>query len=398
MTLSQVIQAKNLVSTYPNRGLSLSAGQGVYLISENGEPYLDYCSNFGVNLLGYGVEEINQAIKNQVDKLLNCHSSFANDTRAQATQLLLRKINQAGLTNLKRVMWSNYGAEAVDAALKFALVATGRDRLLAPRNDYHGKTLAALATTSSNSGQYQKPFAKFLLSTDYFAYNDLDSLAQIISDKHAALIIEPIQAEGGIIVPDENYLTQLSQLCRQHGVLLIIDEIQTGLGRNGRFLNVEKYIPQGFQCDMLLLGKGLGGGLPVSAVLTTEELNQKIPKGTHTSTTGGNPLSLAGVTAFLNYLFQQNIIEQSQEVSHYFFQTMRQLQTKFPDKILEIKGEGFMLGLRVSQPPIEVLKQLQAHKILALPCNQDTVRFLPPLVIQKEHVDELEAALSKIFS
>ncbi len=400
MTITDIIQSKNIVSTFPNRGLSLVSGKGVYLYDEKGEEYLDMGSNFGVNLLGYGSSRVTESIKQQVDILINCHGSFGNPQRSQATKKLLEQIKQTGLVGFSRVLWANYGTEAVDAAIKFALITTGRSRLLSPKNDYHGKTLAVLSVTSSNEGKYQKPFQKFLLPTDYFEFGNIDSLKKIISDQHAALIIEPIQAEGGIIVPPENYLPQVSQLCKEYGVLLIIDEIQTGLGRNGRFLNVQKYVPEGFDCDMILFGKGLGGGLPVSAVIIKEELNARIPKGVHTSTTGGNPLSMAGVVAFLDELQKSQIIEKSRAISEYFFEQLRNLQVKLNKKIVNIKGEGFMIGVQLSETidPVDILKELQQHKIIALPCSKDTVRFLPPLIIQKEHVDKVCQALEVILN
>jgi len=400
MTITDIIQSKNVVSTFPNRGLSLASGNGVYLYDEKGEEYLDMGSNFGVNLLGYGPSPVTEGIKKQVDILINCHGSFGNPQRSQATKKLLEQVEKVGLTGFNRILWANYGAEAVDAAIKFALIATGRNRLLSPRNDYHGKTLAVLSVTSSNEGKYQKPFQKFLLSTDYFEFGNIESLKKTISNQHAALIIEPIQAEGGIILPPEDYLVQVSELCKEYGVLLIIDEIQTGLGRNGRFLNVQKYVPGGFDCDMILFGKGLGGGLPVSAVVIKEELNAKIPKGVHTSTTGGNPLSMTGVVAFLDELEKSQIIDKSRVISKYFFEQLRNLQTKLNDKIVDIRGEGFMIGVQLLETidPMDILKKLQRRKIIALPCSKDTIRFLPPLIIQKEHVDKVCQTLEVILS
>ncbi len=397
MTIAEALQNKFIANTYPNRGLAFVQGEDVYLITEEGSKYLDFGSNFGVNLLGYDIFEIKNKIKAQVDLLMNCHGSFASDPRSQASKKLVSMMSDFGFGNLSKVLWANYGAEAVDAALKIALMATGRGKIIAPQNDYHGKTIGALSATTSNHSKYQKPFAKFLLPTDYFEYGNYESLEKIISTEHAALIIEPIQAEGGVIVPPEEFFPKVSELCKKYGVLLIVDEIQTGLGRNGRFLNIEKYIDGNFHCDLLLLGKGLGGGLPVSSVLISEELNSKINKGVHTSTTGGNPLSMAGVLAFLEYIKQHKIIQNSQKVSQYWFNEMNHLKLRFPELIFDVRGQGMMMGVEIKMPPMEILKELQKQQIIALPCNVNSIRFLPPLIIQTGHVDQLIKTLETIF-
>jgi acetylornithine/LysW-gamma-L-lysine aminotransferase len=362
-------------------------GRDCYLLDESGEKYLDMMSNYGVNLLGYGNSEINQKIFTQLGKLPILHSSFSNDVRANSSQKIIKKVKQVGLNSLSRVYWGNSGAEAVEAAVKFALLASGKEKILAAKNGYHGKTLGALACTSSGDFKYQKSFQKQLAIVDFFEFGNIESVKSVLTEDVGAVIIEPIQGEGGVIVPPPDFLPALSKLCQEKGVLLIIDEIQTGLGRTWNFLNVEKYVEEGFSCDILCLAKGLGGGLPVSATLVSEAVNSQIPKTIHTSTFGGNPLSLAGVEAFLDYLDNNQIIEKSLNNSGYILGELDRLKQKYTSLIKEVRGEGFMIGVELSIPAGEVIKELQEKKILVGPAGSNTVRLLPPITISKEDLD-----------
>jgi acetylornithine/LysW-gamma-L-lysine aminotransferase len=399
--ISQVIQQKNLVSTYPNRGLTFVEGQGAYLIDSKGEKYLDMMSNFGVNILGYSHPKIVEALKTQVSKIMNIHSSFANDARANATQKLISKMSKLGLKNLKRVYWSNSGAETVEAGIKFAILKTGRSKFLVPKNDYHGKTMGALSFSTSNGGKYQKGFEGLFLETDFFEFGNLEDFkTKIESDEYAGVVLEPIQGEGGIIIPEENFLTQVSKLCKEKGVLLLVDEVQTGVGRTGSFLNVEKYVESGFECDILCLSKALGGGMPVGATIVSEEVNQAIPKGVHTSTFGGNPLSLAGVLATLEIFDEPETLQKINQISKYLEEKLRDLQGNYSEQILKIRIEGLMVAIDLEEKidALDFMKKMQAEKVLTAPTTGNAVRLLPPMVISESDVDFFVSAFEKVLS
>lgn len=385
-------------SLYPNRGLTFNKGEGSYLITETGEKYLDCISgSFGVSVLGHSNSEVMSFLHKQIDKLMTLHSSFANEGRAIASKMLIGKIKKDGFISLKKVFWSNSGTEANEAALKFAVLATGKTRFISANNSYHGKTLGSLSVNSAGDGKYQKPFKKLLAKVDYVKYGDIDELTSKLTSEHAAFILEPIQGEGGVIVPESTYLSIVSKLCKSKGVILILDEIQTGVGRTGGFLNSTQYVKSGVHPDIICLGKGLAGGVPVGATIITAEIDSHLKKGIHTSTFGGNPLVMAGVVGTLTYFENHpEIYEQTEENGNYFIQALKKMQKDFPKIITEISGQGLMIGVEITVDPATVLKKLQMAKIIAAPTSTNRIRFLPPLVITKKEIDFVLDELGKI--
>ncbi len=240
----QFLQQKYVVNTYVNRGVTFVKGEGIYLYDENGQKYLDMMSNYGVNIFGHVHKEITEKIIDQLKTLTTLHGSFNNDKRAEASELLIKRSG----TSYQSVYWSNSGAEANEAALKFALLATGKKKIITCENSYHGKTLGALSVTAGD--KYRKPFLPLLWEIVFIKYNDLSALEKTIDKNTAAFIVEPIQGEGGIYVPDKNYLTKVREICNKHGVLLIVDEIQTGMGRTGSLLAIQK---NNIEADILTL-------------------------------------------------------------------------------------------------------------------------------------------------
>ncbi|PIZ66149.1 aspartate aminotransferase family protein [Candidatus Roizmanbacteria bacterium CG_4_9_14_0_2_um_filter_39_13] len=393
-----LIQKQFLASTYPSRGLTIVRGEGAYLIDDKGERYLDMLGgSYGVGILGYGIPEIIKSIQLQVETLIPLHSSFINDKRSQATLHLIKRIKNSGFKSLQRVFWSNSGTEAVEAALKFAVLATGKTRIIAAKNGYHGKTLGSLAVNNSGNGKYQKPFKKMLTAVDTVEFGDITFLEKTISSKHAAVILEPIQGEGGVIIPPIDYFPLVSELCRRYGVLLIIDEIQTGVGRTGTFLNSEQYIASGFSPDIICMGKGLGYGLPVGATIITNQINEALSSGIHTNTFGGNPLSMAAVDATLTYFDDHPELLDNVKISSTLFEKkLLKLQKEYPLIITEISSAGFMIGIELAVDPIEVLKALQEQKIIAAPTSVNRIRLLPPLLVTDEELERVVLTLNKI--
>lgn len=377
------LQQKYMVNTYPNRNLNLIKGEGMFLINESGQKYLDLMSNYGVSIFGHNHPTLTASLQDQLSKVVTLHGSFANDMRAEASEALVKRCG----SEYAQVYLANSGAEAVEAALKFAVLTTGKKKFLVGKNGYHGKTLGALSATTGE--KYKSPFFPLLWEFVPIPFNDTKSLEQAIDDTVAGFIIEPIQGEGGINLPSPEYLNKVSEICKNKNILLIIDEIQTGSGRTGKFLASE-----GIPADILCLGKGLAGGIPVGATLVNKKVSSSIPRGIHTSTFGGNPLACAGILSILN-LLDDNRLTHVQKIGEYFLQQLNKLKSQ---TITNIRGTGLMLGLEVN-PEIrnKILQLLQKDFILAIPAGENVVRFLPPYIIEKEHIDTLTEKLSKIL-
>jgi len=382
------IQQRHLVPTYSNRGLTIVRGKGVYLYDQAGKKYLDLMSNIGVNVLGHSHPFLLSRLQSQLKKLTNLHASFASDTRSETLQKLLTFLP----ANLKRVYFSSTGTETIEAAIKFASLATGRFKFLAASNGYHGKTLGSLALTSSSDGKYQKPFKKILSKFGLVKYGDIDDLKKKLEPNIAAVVLEPIQGEGGIIVPPDGYLKEVEKLCHQNNTLFILDEIQSGVGRTGTFLACEK---EGVEPDILCLSKGLGGGMPIGVTVVSEKIAAKIPRGAHTSTFGGNPLACCGCLATLDYFDKSDLLNHVQKTGDYLINQLRKLKSS---KIREVRGRGLMVGLQLKIKATPILKKLQDEGVIAAPSVEDTIRFLPPLVIKKKEIDLALSKLKKVLN
>ena len=378
------LQQKFVVNTYVNRGLTVVRGEGVYLYDEKGSKYLDLMSNYGVNILGHSPSLITKHLSDQLGKLTVLHGSFASDTRAEAAFQLIKKCGG----QLSQVYFSNSGAEAVEAALKFAVLATGKKKFISASHGYHGKTLGALSATYGD--KYKKMFSPLLWDFEFIEHGNTESLEKAIGPEVAAFIVEPIQGEGGIYTPPADYLQKVREMCDKHNILLILDEIQTGCGRTGTFLASQK---SKIHYDIVCMGKGLAGGLPVGATLVSKEIAIKIPKQIHTSTFGGNPLACAGIVATLELLSEVMMVH-VQEMGTYF---MNQLKTINSTLITEVRGQGLMIGLEMKDKRSEMLKELQINHILTIPAGENVVRFLPPFIIQKKHIDEAITVLNTIL-
>ncbi len=370
-----------LVTSYPNRGVTFIEGKGVYLIEKNGQKYLDFGSNYGVSIFGYQHPAITGALVKQLAKITNIHGSFGSDVRDEAARLLVNRCNG----KLSRVFFSSSGSEAIEAALKFTKLATGKTHFVAMEGGYHGKTLGGLSATGSL--KYRQQFEPLLWSFVHIPFGDKDALSKSVNKDTAAVILEPVQGEGGVILPPKGYLPFVQKLCNEKGILLIVDEIQTGIGRTGTFLAGEQF---GLMPDILCLGKGLAGGIPIGATLVTEEIAQTIPLHVHTSTFGGNPLACAGILAVLREFEDGKMLAHVKETGDYFLSKLKTL--KHP-KIVAVRGIGLMLAIELSENATPVLKALQQEKIIAIPAGSNIIRFLPPYIIGKKEIDKVISVL-----
>ncbi len=373
-----------LLNTYPFRGKAFVRGRGCYLYDENGRAYLDLTSNYGVNIFGHNQPEITKALQEQLAKLTNLHGSFANDIRAEAAEALIKRSGK----NISRVYFSNSGAEAVEAALKFAALASGKKAIISTEGAYHGKTFGALSAT--HLSKYHRGIEGLLWPVKFIPFGDSRALAEAISRDTAAFIVEPIQGEAGVIIPPARYLEEAQNICRQNNVPLILDEVQTGAGRTGTWLAAEQ---GGAGTDIICLGKGLAGGIPAGATLISGEIARKIPKSFQTSTFGGNPLACRGIWETLR-LLDEKMLESVSDLGKIFIKGLTNLKSK---KIKEVRGRGLMIGVEIDGNRDEVLKKMQQKGILACPAGEQTVRFLPPYIITKNEIERTISVLSEVL-
>ncbi len=373
-----------LIGLYAKREIAIVRGEGVHLFDSEGKEYLDLFSNYGVNILGHAHPAVNAAMKAQVEALSNCHSSFYNDARAR----FLDTLGELAPPELSRAFLCSSGAEAIEAALKFARVVTGRTGVVATKRAYHGRTFGALGATADK--KYRDPFLPLLEGFSHVPYDDADALGAAVDGGTAAIILEPIQGEGGIHVPSADYLAAAQEIARRAGALLILDEIQSAF-RTGSLFACQQ---AGVVPDILCVSKGIANGFPFGLTLVTEEVAGRIPAGSHGTTFGGNPLGCAAATATLTALRDDDLFAQSARVGAYFLDALRGLGST---KIREVRGRGLMIGVDLRERATKYLRGLQEGGVLALSAGPTTLRFLPPLLLTEAEVDRAVGVLGDLL-
>ncbi|MCY3572960.1 MAG: aspartate aminotransferase family protein [Chloroflexi bacterium] len=365
---------------YAKRPIALVKGRGVYVWDADGKRYLDATSGQGVAALGHCHPAVLAAINAQASQLITSQEAFYNDRRAELYTLL------AKLTpgDLDQFFFCNSGAEAIEGALKVAMLLTGRAGIVAAKRSFHGRTTGALSMTWTQ--KYRKPFMGWLPRVSHVPFNDIDAARAAITDETAAVVVEPVQGEGGVHPASRAYLQALRQHCDEVGAMLVLDEIQTGFGRTGDMFGFEaaRILP-----DIMALGKAIAGGLPMGAVCWRSAHGQ-IPRASHGSTFGGNPLGCAAAIAALSAIRDLRLSEHAGEVGGWMTDELRDLNLR---GVREVRGRGLMIGIELRGRVSPVLKQLQERGILTLPAGLNTLRLLPPLVITR---DELATARDAI--
>ena len=369
---------------YAKRDIALVRGEGAYLWDSDGNRYLDLMSNYGVNILGHNHPNVTAAITHQANTLLNCHQSFANDVRVA----LLEKLVSVAPAGLNHVFLSNSGTEAIEAALKFAWIASGRTKLVAAKRGYHGRTLGSLAATAEK--KYREPFEAELTTATHVSYGNVDELADAIDDQTAAVILEPVQGEGGIYVPSPEYLQAVREVVTSKGALLILDEVQTGF-RTGAYFACQH---TGVVPDLLVTSKGLGNGVPIGATFMSAQIAEQLGGGVHGTTFGGNPLACAAALATLETLEQDNLLDHSTAIGNYLVDQIRALNHP---KIRDVRGKGMMIGIELKMRATPALRGLQQHGVLALMAGSLVLRLLPPLILSKEQADVAVRTLAEVL-
>ncbi len=375
----------NLYQRFP---VTIEKGVGAHVWDIDGKEYIDCMGGYGVALVGHQNQRVNNAIKEQLDKIITVHSSLYNKTREEFLKTLIG-LAPKGLT---QVHLNNSGAEAIEAAMKFARKSTGKKGMVAMKGSYHGKSFGALSLTFNP--KYRKAFQPLVEKVSFASFGDIESLRSIIDDDTAFVILEPIQGESGIIVAPEGFLQEVRKLCDEKGILLIFDEIQAGLGRTGRLWACEHW---NTSPDILCLAKGIAGGVPMGATLVKPDILAAMNKGEHSSTFGGNPLSCAAGTAALKAITEDGLIENSEKMGKIFREGLEKLKEKHT-MIREIRGKGLMIGIEMKFEVRDILMGLIKKGVLMLYSGRNILRILAPLVITEEDITKVLHALDSILS
>lgn len=369
---------------YGKRPTSLVRGQGVYVWDIDGNRYLDATSGQGVAALGHCHPAVVAAVNAQASTLVSIHESFYNDRRAELYSLL----DSITPADLSRFFLCNSGAEAIEGALKVAKLLTGRDGIVAAKRAFHGRTTGALSMTWTP--KYRKPFQVWLPTVEHVAFNDTDAAVEAITSDTAAVVVESVQGEGGVHPATNEYLQALRERCDQTGAMLIIDEIQTGFGRTGKWFGFEH---AGILPDIVALAKAIGGGLPMGAVCW-RAAHGPIDRASHGSTFGGNPLACAAAIATLTTIRDQGIVERARSNGAWLMDELAALNLR---GARTVRGRGLMIGLDLRGRVTPVLKALQQHGVLALPAGLNTLRLLPPLIISREELHLVIDAVNEVL-
>lgn len=390
-------EAKVLLGTYDRYPLLFERGEGVHLIDENGVRYLDLLSGIGVNALGYAHPAIEKAIAEQSRKLIHLSNLYYHEGQAA----LALRLTEA--TGMDRAFFSNSGTEANEAALKLARAWAKLKRsegvqlgtkFLALENSFHGRTMGSVAATWKD--KYREPFDPVMPGVEFVRFNDVDDLKAKFSDEFCAILVEPIQGEGGIRPMSREFLKTARELTRSTGALLIADEIQSGMGRTGKWCAYQHY---GVQPDVTTLAKPLAGGIPLGAMLCTEEAAQAIHAGMHGTTFGGGPLACAVALAVIDTIEREHLMDHVTAVGTYFREKLEQL-AKTHDAIVDVRGIGLMLAIELDSADLakHTLGEMMKRRILINRTSETVLRFLPPYILRREHVDEGVAALDEILT
>lgn len=382
---------ENLLHTYNRFPITLDRGDGVYLYDTDGKKYLDFMAGIAVSGLGYGNVELKNALKEQIDNLLHSSNLYYNTTCGKAAEALRRA------SGMDRIFFTNSGAEANEGALKAARKyawqkKSGRFEFIAMKDSFHGRTMGALSVTEHPA--YREPFEPLIPGVSFAEFNNLESVKKLVNEKTCGIIVEPVQGEGGINTATKEFMTGIRKLCDEEGILMICDEIQCGMARTGEMFAWQLY---GTKPDIMTMAKAIGSGVPVGAFAMTKAIAEaSLKPGDHGTTYGGNPLACAAVAKTLEIYENQKLAAHVKEVGDYMEEQLKKLVEDY-DCVVEQRGLGFIRGIKLSGPVGEVVKKAMKEGLLIISARSDVIRLVPPLVIEKEHVDEMIEKLRKVL-
>ena len=381
---------KNILHTYNRFSLVLDHGEGVYLYDTDGKEYLDFAAGIAVQAFGYGNKEYGDALKAQIDKIMHTSNLYYNVPIIHAAE----RVKKA--SGMDRVFFTNSGTEAIEGAIKAAKkYAYTRDghaghEIIAMNHSFHGRSMGALSVTGTE--HYRTPFEPLIPGVKFAKYNDLDSVKALVNDKTCAIILETVQGEGGIYPATKEFMEGVRKLCDEHDILLILDEIQCGMGRTGEMFAWQHY---GVKPDIMTSAKALGCGVPVGAFLMTEKVAEKSLKpGDHGTTYGGNPFVGAAVDKVLEMMERDHITDHVKEITPYLEEKLDELVASY-DFLTARRGLGLMQGVVSEKPVGQIAAKALEEGLIVITAGSDVLRFVPPLIIEKQHVDEMIGKLKK---
>jgi acetylornithine aminotransferase len=384
--------ARYLMQTYTRQPLSIVRGRGTKVYDLEGREYIDFVSGVAVNILGHGHPDLVQAIQRQAAQLIHTSNLYYTEPQVKLAQMLVDH------SFADKVFFCNSGAEANEAAIKLARryshdkYGAGRFEIITMKNSFHGRTMATLTATGQE--KIQKGYEPLLPGFKYVAFNNLEELEGAVTDKTAAIMLELIQGEGGVHVAEREYVKQVRDLCAQKDVLLIFDEVQTGMGRTGTLFSYEQF---GVQPDVMTLAKGLGGGVPIGACLATDSVATAFSPGSHASTFGGNPLACAAGLTVCRILLEGQVLDHAYRMGEYFTKGLSDCKEQHR-VVREVRGLGLLQGIDLAMDAKAVVNECLARGILINATGDHVLRFVPPLIITKLEIDRLLNTLAQIFS
>lgn len=392
--VNEKVQAaeENLLHIYNRYPVTLDHGDGVYLYDTDGKQYLDFAAGIAVMGLGYHNEELEEALKEQITKLCHTSNLYYHENCGEAAAAL----NKA--SGMDKVFFTNSGTEAIEGALKTArkyayLKQSGRYEFIAMEDSFHGRSMGAVSVTGTEA--YREPFEPVLTGVRFAEYNNLDSVKALVNDKTCAIILEPLQGEGGIHPATQEFMEGIRKICDEQDILMICDEIQCGMGRTGTMFAWQEY---GVRPDILTMAKAIGNGIPVGAFAMTKKVAEESMKpGDHGSTYGGNPLACMAVKKVLELFEKNHVVEHVRDVSSYLTNRLEYLADKY-DCISERRGKGLIQGIELTENPAGVVNRALEEGLIIITAKGNTIRFVPPLIIEKEHIDEMITKLEKALS
>jgi acetylornithine/LysW-gamma-L-lysine aminotransferase len=382
------VEDKYLAPLFQKFRLSIVRGRGATVWDQQGKEYIDCMAGYGVAIAGHCNPWVVEAIKDQADKLITCHGSFYNDARASFLEAL-SKISPKGLDSF---ILTNSGAESVEAAIKLARKKTARKKIVSMKGAFHGKTMGALSATWGK--KYRVSFEPLLENFVFAEYGDTESVERNVDSDTAAVIVEPIQGESGVIIPPPDFLPSLREVCDRNGSLLIFDEIQTGLGRTGKMWASEHYnvVP-----DIMTVAKGIAGGIPAGCVITTKDTSSSLSRGEHTSTFAGNPVACAAGKALISYIVENNLPERASKLGNLVAEHLKKIKGNH-FIVRDVRSIGLMMALETRFDVYRILTKALTNGFIIGYSGRETIRMLPPLVIEEEKLNQVFNLLDKILS
>ena len=377
------LEKKYLMHTYSRPDFVIDHGKGCYVFDKKGKKYIDLVSGLATCPLGHGNKELADTVKKQIEKLTNPSNLYYSEQQVILAEKLVK------LSKLDKCFFSNSGTESAEAAIKLVRKYTKKPGIISTKHGFHGRTFGGLSATWKE--KIKKPFKPLLSNFKHVDYGNAAAVEKAIDKNTGAVIVEPIQGEAGIILPPKGYLKNLREICDKHGILLIVDEVQTGCGRTGKFFAYEH---EKIKPDIVMLAKGLANGIPIGATIAKEEIASSFKSGDHGSTFGGNPVACAAANFTLGYIIKNKLIENAKKQGDYFINKIKSLNL---NNVKEIRGKGLMIGVGIKTSAKEVVKKCNEKGLLINSPEDNILRFLPPLTINKKIIDDAIKILNNVL-